>query len=45
LAECDRCDVYFGFHPDEVYSIPLIRLLGLRPASPVLTPLSHSRAG
>jgi len=22
MAECDRCDVYFGFHPDEIYTIP-----------------------
>ena len=22
LAECDRCDVYFGFEPDDVYPIP-----------------------
>jgi hypothetical protein len=21
MAECERCDVYFGFHPDEVYTI------------------------
>lgn len=21
LAECDRCDVYFGFDPDEVHTI------------------------
>jgi hypothetical protein len=21
LAECDRCDVYFGFDPEEVYTI------------------------
>jgi hypothetical protein len=20
LAECDRCDVYFGFEPDDVYT-------------------------
>ncbi len=22
MAECDRCDVYFGFLPEEVYAIP-----------------------
>jgi hypothetical protein len=22
LAECDRCDVYFGFDPNEVYPLP-----------------------
>ena len=21
MAECDRCDVYFGFDPEEVYAI------------------------
>jgi hypothetical protein len=29
LAECDRCDVYFGFHPDEVYPIPVTHNIGL----------------
>ena len=29
LAECDRCDVYFGFHPNEVYSIPATQNIGL----------------
>jgi hypothetical protein len=31
LAECDRCDVYFGFDPNEVYPLPAnqsIRLKG-----------------
>ena len=22
LAECDQCDIYFGFDPDEVYTLP-----------------------
>ena len=22
MAECDRCDVYFGFDPNEVYTLP-----------------------
>jgi hypothetical protein len=22
MAECDRCDVYFGFDPEEIYTIP-----------------------
>jgi hypothetical protein len=22
MAECARCDVYFGFDPDEVYTLP-----------------------
>ena len=26
MAECDRCDVYFGFDPEEVYTIPVERL-------------------
>ena len=21
MAECDRCDVYFGFDPDEIYTV------------------------
>jgi len=23
LAECDRCDIYFGFDVDEVYALPV----------------------
>jgi hypothetical protein len=29
LAECDRCDVYFGFDPDEVYLLPARQAIGL----------------
>jgi hypothetical protein len=29
LAECDRCDVYFVFHPDEVYPIPVTQKIGM----------------
>jgi hypothetical protein len=32
LAECDRCDVYFGFHPDEVYTRPLGHETDSRPS-------------
>ncbi len=28
MAECTRCDVYFAFHPDEIYSIPVEKLVG-----------------
>jgi hypothetical protein len=28
LAECDRCDVYFGFDPAEVYTIGADQLIG-----------------
>jgi hypothetical protein len=29
LAECDRCDVYFGFDPDEVYPLPAPQAIDL----------------
>ena len=32
MAECERCDVYFGFHPDEVYILPLVRETDSRPS-------------
>jgi hypothetical protein len=28
LAECDRCDVYFDFEPDEVYTVAATRRAG-----------------
>jgi hypothetical protein len=28
-AECDRCDVYFGFDPDEIYPLPAPQAIGL----------------
>jgi hypothetical protein len=36
LAECDRCDVYFEFDPDEVYTIAAGLLTDL--ASPMINP-------
>jgi hypothetical protein len=29
MAECERCDVYFGFEPEEVYPIGADRLTGI----------------
>ena len=40
MAECDRCDVYFGFDPEEVYTIPVERL-----ASEATTPTDLARSG
>lgn len=31
MAECDRCDVYFAFHPDEIYTIPADQPIGNLP--------------
>jgi len=28
MAECTRCDVYFAFHPDEIYTISVEKLVG-----------------